>query len=270
MSFSHSAMGIGRKLMPIPDSDGISAEDILAGVAGVLEHFVTAADAAMTEPAPTALDGDEDSSITIRDYLYRLARAGLCSKDCFIITLVYAERILQSHPEFTISRKNVHRFILISTMLASKVLDDRNCRNVYYANTGGISIQVLNELELTLIFMLDFDMQVKKEEFALYRDSLRRDTVREEDPAPQLVSRPSMPMVKVVNGMAYPFQTWQPLVTPPHSHQMVMPVTIVPVPRYSMLQQHQSGFPGLCHAKSGHHHAMIPPGAGPVRYGWPC
>jgi hypothetical protein len=62
-------MGIGRKLMPIPDSDGISAEDILAGVAGVLEHFVTAADAAMTEPAPTALDGDEDSSITIRDYL---------------------------------------------------------------------------------------------------------------------------------------------------------------------------------------------------------
>lgn len=55
--------------MPIPDSDGISAEDILAGVAGVLEHFVTAADAAVTEPAPTALDGDEDSSITIRDYL---------------------------------------------------------------------------------------------------------------------------------------------------------------------------------------------------------
>jgi hypothetical protein len=39
---------------------------------------------------------------------------------------------------------------------------------------AGISIQVLNELELTLIFMLDFDMQVKKEEFALYRDSLRR------------------------------------------------------------------------------------------------
>jgi hypothetical protein len=33
---------------------------------------------------------------------------------------------------------------------------------------------VLNDLELTLIFMLDFDVQVQPEEFNLYRDSLRR------------------------------------------------------------------------------------------------
>ena len=33
---------------------------------------------------------------------------------------------------------------------------------------------MLNDLELTLIFMLDFDVQVQPEEFNLYRDSLRR------------------------------------------------------------------------------------------------
>ena len=35
-------------------------------------------------------------------------------------------------------------------------------------------MSVLNDLELTLIFMLDFDVQVQPEEFNLYRDSLRR------------------------------------------------------------------------------------------------
>lgn len=47
------------------------------------------------------------------------------------------------------------------------------CTDIALAMTG-LPIQVLNELELTLVFMLDFDMQVNPEEFAVYRDSLRR------------------------------------------------------------------------------------------------
>mmetsp|Transcript_72093 Transcript_72093/g.100174 ORF Transcript_72093/g.100174 Transcript_72093/m.100174 type:complete len:285 (-) Transcript_72093:110-964(-) len=279
-----------RKSLQLADAEGISLEDILAGVSGVLEHFV---DAAKDDtPDKTAFDGDE--TMPVREYLYRMARAGLCSKDCFIIALVYAERILQSHPKFTISEKNVHRLILVSTMLASKVLDDFYCRNVYYANAGGLAIQVLNELELTFVFMLDFDMQVKPEEFALYRDSLRRETVvKEVAPVVSAVVRPpiqgppiqvakipavkmpavKMPAVKMVSGMTYSYQTWQPLVTPALSHQMVMPITIVPVPRYSMMEpQHHNGiaaFPRLGHAKMGHH-AITSAGTGPLRYGWPC
>lgn len=41
---------------------------------------------------------------------------------------------------------------------------------------AGLSIELLNELELTLVFMLDFNLQVNPEEFAVYRDSLRRGT----------------------------------------------------------------------------------------------
>ena len=56
---------------PGVDTSDISCEDILAGVAGVLEHFVSAAaDAAAAcgkPPAPTAFDADE--ILPIRSYL---------------------------------------------------------------------------------------------------------------------------------------------------------------------------------------------------------
>lgn len=270
---------------PGVDTSDISCEDILAGVAGVLEHFVSAsADAAAAcgkPPAPTAFDADE--ILPIRSYLYRLARGGLCSKECFVIALVYGERILQSHPDFVISGRNVHRLILVSLMLASKVLDDFYCRNVYYANAGGIPVSVLNDLELTLIFMLDFDVQVQPEEFNLYRDSLRRETIVKAPPlpmlpavvAPPVVTKPTMPAVTA--AAAYHRQ-WPALPTSVPA-QMVMPVTIIPVPTYSMFQHvgqvafNPHSYLGHCHAHTGHvlpagHFAPVPPGAGPIRYRW--
>jgi hypothetical protein len=41
-----------------------------------------------------------------------------------------------------------------STMLASKVLDDRNCRNVYYANTGGEVLATLQPNRLSSVLVL--------------------------------------------------------------------------------------------------------------------
>eukprot|EP00038_Savillea_parva_P005577 m.159143 g.159143 ORF g.159143 m.159143 type:complete len:324 (-) comp11745_c0_seq1:216-1187(-) len=255
----HAMEGGPKTSAPSGGVSSISAEDILAGVAGVLEHFVAAAAMSGVQPRPSAFDGDQSQeTLPVRDFLYGLARAGLCSKECFILALVYGERVLQAHPDFTISGRNVHRLILVSTMLASKVLDDFYCRNVYYANAGGLSIQVLNELELTLVFMLDFNMQVKPEVFAEYRDSLRRETVvRELEPAFGAVvgSPPGTPVCKS-GSLAYPHTyTWQPFVTPPMSHpQLVMPVTIVPVPRYSMIAHHEQQ---QHHHEQHHHHAHL-------------
>ena len=50
-------------------------------------------------------------------------------------------------------------------MIASKFLDDFYCRNVYFAMVGGMSNEVLNDLELRLCFMLDFDLNVSKDDF---------------------------------------------------------------------------------------------------------
>ena len=61
-----------------------------------------------------------------------------------------------------------------SVLVGSKIVDDFYCRNVYYAMASGITKAELNALELKLCFLLDFEMNVKPEEFALYRDSLIR------------------------------------------------------------------------------------------------
>lgn len=174
------AMMPGRAPKSKLDCD-VSGTQILDGVAEALEHFVVQADKVAKRGKNCSVfdGGGNEALITIRDYLYHIANAGLCSKECFVIAIVYAERLLQrKEAGFVITRKNVHRFMLVSIMVASKVLDDFYCRNMYYAQTGGMSMTILNEMELKLCFMLDFELQIQPDEFALYRDSLRRDDVK--------------------------------------------------------------------------------------------
>lgn len=103
-----------------------------------------------------------------------IVNCGLCSKECFIIALIYVERILQKEDGFQITRRNVHSLILVNLMLASKMLDDFYCRNKYYADAGGLTLELLNDFEVKICFMLNFDFNVTVDEFELYRSSLRR------------------------------------------------------------------------------------------------
>ncbi|KAF3570771.1 hypothetical protein F2Q69_00062538 [Brassica cretica] len=50
-------------------------------------------------------------------------------------------------------------------MLAAKVFDDRYYNNAYYARVGGVSTRELNRLEMTLLFALDFKLQVDPHTF---------------------------------------------------------------------------------------------------------
>lgn len=227
----------------------VSGEHILVGVVEALEHFVSAADGLRAdEILPTIFDGgDLEAQISIRDYLFHIAKAGLCSKECFIIALVYAERLLQKQDNFTLSRNNVHRFMLVSIMVASKILDDFYCRNVFYAKAGGMSVDAINDLELQMVFMLDFVLQVQPEEFALYRDSLRREDIRQHVPA---VSTFSPKVSPPLSPIATPFeqgQLWMVSLPPPeHNQQQSLKLPIV-------TSQH----PILCHSISPIQHNPI-------------
>lgn len=170
----------------------MSSEDVLHGVAMVLEHFIARSD--KTTPLPTVFDGPEEAiNGSVRALVDHIMHSGLCSKECFIMSLVYGERILQRHPEFVINRRNVLRFVLVSVLVGSKILDDFYCRNVYYAMAGGISKAELNDLELQMCFLLDFDLNVEPEEFALYRDSLIREP--SSTPSSPVTPAPSSPVV---------------------------------------------------------------------------
>ena len=55
--------------------------------------------------------------------------------------------------------------LMSSLLVASKYLDDFYCMNTYFASLGGISVENLNDLELKICFLLNFDLSVSKEEF---------------------------------------------------------------------------------------------------------
>jgi hypothetical protein len=52
-------------------------------------------------------------------------------------------------------RNTIHRLILASFVMASKVLDDRLSRQVRYSVVGGLSLAHLHGLELALFFLLN-------------------------------------------------------------------------------------------------------------------
>lgn len=152
----------------------VSCEDVLYGVASVLEHFIARSEQ-QGKCVRTPFDGPLGApGASVHAFLEHIMNSGLCSKECFIMSLVYGERILQKHHDFTISRNNVQRFVLISVLVGSKILDDFYCRNMYYAMAGGLEKSELNALELKLCDLLNFDLNVQPEEFAMYRDSLIR------------------------------------------------------------------------------------------------
>lgn len=91
-----------------------------------------------------------------------------------MIALIYAERLLQRQPNMSICRSNVERLMLVSVMVASKILDDMYCRNVYYACAGGLENKELNALEVQFCFLMDFDLNVNPAEFATYCSTLSR------------------------------------------------------------------------------------------------
>lgn len=104
----------------------------------------------------------------IRDYLERIRKYFACSDECFVIALVFIERIGKVDPATTMCALNAHRLLLIAVMLAAKIQDDVYYSNAYYAKVGGLAVKEVNRLEVTFLKMLDFKAYVDPQEYQLY------------------------------------------------------------------------------------------------------
>ena len=47
--------------------------------------------------------------ITLIDYMMRIHKYVKCSSSCYMVALIYIDRILQRHPKFYLTKYNVHR-----------------------------------------------------------------------------------------------------------------------------------------------------------------
>ncbi|KAL6330183.1 hypothetical protein AAG906_040104 [Vitis piasezkii] len=107
-------------------------------------------------------------SISIPKYLERIYKYTNCSPSCFVVGYVYIDRLVHKHPDSLVISLNVHRLLVTSVMVASKMLDDVHYNNAFYARVGGVSNAELNRLELELLFMLDFGVVVSSRVFESY------------------------------------------------------------------------------------------------------
>ncbi|KAI4322561.1 hypothetical protein L6164_022242 [Bauhinia variegata] len=115
-----------------------------------------------------AFHGVRAPSISIPKYLERIYKYTNCSPSCFIVGYVYIDRLIHRHPDSLVISLNVHRLLVTSVMIASKMLDDVHYNNAFYARVGGVSNAELNRLELELLFLLDFGVVVSSRVFESY------------------------------------------------------------------------------------------------------
>ncbi|GLT76397.1 hypothetical protein SLA2020_480600 [Shorea laevis] len=115
-----------------------------------------------------AFHGVRAPSITLPKYLERIYKYTNCSPSCFVVGYVYIDRLAHRHPDSLVISLNVHRLLVTSVLVASKMLDDVHYNNAFYARVGGVSNAELNRLELELLFLLDFGVTVSSRVFESY------------------------------------------------------------------------------------------------------
>lgn len=71
-----------------------------------------------------AFHGVRPPTISIAKYLERLYKYSSCSPSCFVVGYVYIDRLLHKCPDSLVVSINVHRLLVTSIMVASKMLDD--------------------------------------------------------------------------------------------------------------------------------------------------
>jgi len=111
-------------------------------------------------------------AIELADYLNRIAKYACCSGECFVLALVYIDRIIQSNPTFVVNSLNIHRLLVTSVMLAAKFFDDQYFNNSYYAKVGGVPPVEVNSLEVEFLFMMNFTLFVTTDTYKQYYTEL--------------------------------------------------------------------------------------------------
>mmetsp|Transcript_38808 Transcript_38808/g.121673 ORF Transcript_38808/g.121673 Transcript_38808/m.121673 type:complete len:289 (-) Transcript_38808:404-1270(-) len=109
--------------------------------------------------------------ITIREYLERIQKYAYCSNECFVLALIYIDRLIQ-YNGFTITALNVHRVVITSVLLAAKFFDDQYFNNAHYAKVGGLPLAEMNALEVEFCFRINFRLHVTDDVYEKYHSEL--------------------------------------------------------------------------------------------------
>lgn len=104
-------------------------------------------------------------------YRCRIHKYASCSNECFVLALIYIDRLIQRN-NFLLTELNVHRVVITAILLAAKFFDDAYYNNAYYAKVGGVLVSEMNGLEVDFLFRINFSLHVAPEVYDKYRVEL--------------------------------------------------------------------------------------------------
>lgn len=98
-------------------------------------------------------------AISIQTYLARLTKFNNFTQATLLTTIYYIDLLSHNYqPYFTLNSWTVHRFLLVATMLAQKLLEDFFYTNDHYAKVGGVALTELNCLELDFLTRVNWKL----------------------------------------------------------------------------------------------------------------
>ena len=110
-------------------------------------------------------------SITIKDYILRLAKHSKVNESTIIIVLIYIDRICNIN-HLNLTYYNIHKLILASFILAIKYNEENYYSMSYYSKIGGISLSELNNLEFECLILIRYNLFIQPKLFDKYYKDL--------------------------------------------------------------------------------------------------
>ncbi|CRH00480.1 cyclin, putative [Plasmodium relictum] len=117
----------------------------------------------------TSFHASKVPEISIKNYVERIGKYIGCSNECFVLLMIYVDRIIKLHKDITLSLLCIHRIIITAAMIAAKFFDDLYYSNSFYAKVGGVTTKELNKLEAHFLNLLDYKLFVSSQEYDFYR-----------------------------------------------------------------------------------------------------
>ena len=101
--------------------------------------------------------------LSLKKFLLRILKYTEAENNTLIVAYLYIIKLIKIE-NFILSLNNIYRLLLGSVVLAKKFLEDINYNNLYYCEIGGMPVQELNNIELSLFVRINFDVNPKLEE----------------------------------------------------------------------------------------------------------
>jgi hypothetical protein len=147
----------------------VTNEDLAEGLKAVITQMV---EVSSIEYRMTCFHAVRPPAMSIQDYFARIQRFFGCSGACYVLGLLYLDRLMKRHPDYNMSSLSCHRLVITSIMVAAKFHDDVFYSNAYYAEVGGVKISEINGLELRFVQLLNWELNAQSEEYEVYEKIL--------------------------------------------------------------------------------------------------